>query len=68
MDETEFRAIIDSTREDTEGDPEEHAELFVERLIRLDPEFFAGLRATLRDPLQPGVHLGPVGVPPISLS
>ncbi|WP_181768874.1 DUF4240 domain-containing protein [Streptomyces albidus (ex Kaewkla and Franco 2022)] len=44
MDETEFWALIDSTREDAEGDPEEQAELLIERLTRLDPEavmFFA---------------------------
>ncbi|MFI1100013.1 DUF4240 domain-containing protein [Streptomyces melanogenes] len=38
MDETEFWELIDSTREDAEGDPEDHAELLVERLLQLDPE------------------------------
>ncbi|MEU6015579.1 DUF4240 domain-containing protein [Streptomyces sp. NPDC047515] len=38
MDETEFWEIIDSTREAAEGDPEDQADLLVERLIRLDPE------------------------------
>ncbi|MGN9790874.1 DUF4240 domain-containing protein [Streptomyces sp. OZ13] len=38
MDETEFWEIIDSTREAAEGDPEEHAELLVERLLQLDPD------------------------------
>ncbi|MEU7030297.1 DUF4240 domain-containing protein [Streptomyces sp. NPDC015232] len=38
MDETEFWEIIDSTRERAEGDPEEHADLLVERLSRLDPD------------------------------
>ncbi|MER6504407.1 DUF4240 domain-containing protein [Streptomyces sp. NPDC001455] len=38
MDETEFWEIIDSTREDAEGDPEDQADLLVERLVRLDPE------------------------------
>ncbi|MEI7033837.1 DUF4240 domain-containing protein [Streptomyces pratensis] len=38
MDETEFWEIVDSTREAAEGDPEDHADLLVERLVRLDPE------------------------------
>ncbi|MFC8227274.1 DUF4240 domain-containing protein [Streptomyces sp. NPDC057287] len=38
MDETEFWEIVDSTREAAEGDPEEHADLLVERLVRLDPD------------------------------
>jgi hypothetical protein len=38
MDETEFWEIVDSTREAAEGDPEEHADLLVERLMRLDPD------------------------------
>ncbi|MFG2641464.1 DUF4240 domain-containing protein [Streptomyces sp. NPDC048370] len=38
MDETEFWEIIDSTREAAEGDPEEHADLLVERLLQLDPD------------------------------
>ncbi|MFF2526802.1 DUF4240 domain-containing protein [Streptomyces liangshanensis] len=38
MDETEFWEIIDSTREAADGDPEDHAELLVERLLQLDPD------------------------------
>ncbi|MEV7276637.1 DUF4240 domain-containing protein [Streptomyces sp. NPDC093111] len=38
MDETEFWEIIDSTREGADGDPEEHADLLVERLTQLDPD------------------------------
>ncbi len=38
MDETEFWEIVDSTREAAEGDPEDHAELLVERLLGLDPD------------------------------
>ncbi|HEY9369374.1 DUF4240 domain-containing protein [Streptomyces sp.] len=38
MDETEFWEMIDSTREASEGDPEEHADLLVERLLELDPD------------------------------
>ncbi|AJP01711.1 polymerase [Streptomyces cyaneogriseus subsp. noncyanogenus] len=38
MDETEFWELIDATREAAEGDPEEQADLLVERLCRLDPE------------------------------
>lgn len=38
MDETEFWEIIDSTREAAEGDPEDHADLLVERLTQLDPD------------------------------
>ena len=38
MDETEFWEIIDASREDAEGDPEEQADLLVERLTRLDPD------------------------------
>ncbi|MDX2708138.1 DUF4240 domain-containing protein [Streptomyces sp. PA03-6a] len=38
MDETEFWEIVDSTREAAGGDPEEHADLLVERLTQLDPE------------------------------
>ncbi|MDI9887370.1 DUF4240 domain-containing protein [Streptomyces sp. HNM0645] len=38
MDETEFWEIIDSTREAAEGDPEDHADLLVERLLQLDPD------------------------------
>ncbi|MFJ1746666.1 DUF4240 domain-containing protein [Streptomyces sp. NPDC088116] len=38
MDETEFWEIIDSTREGAEGDPDDHADLLVERLLTLDPD------------------------------
>ncbi|AWK08176.1 DUF4240 domain-containing protein [Streptomyces spongiicola] len=38
MDETEFWEIIDSTREAAEGDPEDHADLLVGRLLQLDPD------------------------------
>ncbi|MGY0486949.1 DUF4240 domain-containing protein [Streptomyces sp. WG-D5] len=38
MDETEFWEIVDSTREAAGGDPEDHAELLVERLLRTDPD------------------------------
>lgn len=38
MDETEFWEIVDRTREAADGDPEEHAELLVERLAQLDPD------------------------------
>ncbi|WP_329127683.1 DUF4240 domain-containing protein [Streptomyces sp. NBC_01465] len=38
MDETEFWEIIDSTRAAADGDPEDHADLLVERLVQLDPE------------------------------
>jgi hypothetical protein len=38
MDETEFWEIIDSTREAAGGDPEDHADLLVERLLQLDPD------------------------------
>ncbi|MEU6488458.1 DUF4240 domain-containing protein [Streptomyces sp. NPDC046887] len=38
MDETEFWEIVDTTREAAEGDPEDHAELLVERLLELDPD------------------------------
>ncbi|MEU3225735.1 DUF4240 domain-containing protein [Streptomyces sp. NPDC006976] len=38
MDETEFWELIDSTREAADGDPEDHADLLVERLVRLDPD------------------------------
>ncbi|WP_406424890.1 DUF4240 domain-containing protein [Streptomyces sp. NBC_00873] len=38
MDETEFWEIIDSTREAADGDPEDHADLLVDRLVQLDPE------------------------------
>lgn len=38
MDETEFWEIVDSTRDAADGDPEEHADLLVERLAQLDPD------------------------------
>lgn len=38
MDETEFWEIIDSTRAAAEGDPEDHADLLVERLLQSDPD------------------------------
>jgi hypothetical protein len=38
MDETEFWEIVDSTREAADGDPEDHADLLIEHLARLDPE------------------------------
>lgn len=38
MDETEFWKIIDSTRDEAEGDPDDQADFVVERLVRLDPD------------------------------
>ncbi|GAA2660259.1 DUF4240 domain-containing protein [Streptomyces vastus] len=38
MDETEFWELVDTTREAAEGDPEEQADLLVERLLGLDPD------------------------------
>ncbi|MFD6419051.1 DUF4240 domain-containing protein [Streptomyces sp. NPDC060194] len=38
MDETEFWEIVDSTREAADGDPEDHADLLVDRLLLLDPD------------------------------
>lgn len=38
MDETEFWEIVDRTREAADGDPEDHADLLVERLAQLDPD------------------------------
>ncbi|MET8164740.1 DUF4240 domain-containing protein [Streptomyces sp. NPDC057456] len=38
MDETEFWELVDASREAAGGDPEEQADLLVERLLRLDPE------------------------------
>ncbi|MFE9769896.1 DUF4240 domain-containing protein [Streptomyces sp. NPDC005808] len=38
MDETEFWELVDATREGAEGDPDEQADLLVERLIQLDPD------------------------------
>ncbi|CAN3980285.1 DUF4240 domain-containing protein [Kitasatospora purpeofusca] len=38
MDETDFWQIIDDTREDAEGDPDEQADRLVERLVELTPD------------------------------
>ncbi|WP_189190617.1 DUF4240 domain-containing protein [Streptomyces albiflavescens] len=38
MDETEFWELVDTTREAAEGDPEEQADLLVERLVQLEPD------------------------------
>jgi hypothetical protein len=38
MDETEFWEIIDTARDASGGEPEEHADLLVERLTQLDPD------------------------------
>ncbi|MFK0115829.1 DUF4240 domain-containing protein [Streptomyces sp. NPDC090994] len=38
MDETEFWELIDTARRGAGGDPEDQADLLVERLCRLDPE------------------------------
>ncbi|MGV4985039.1 DUF4240 domain-containing protein [Streptomyces sp. NPDC001709] len=38
MDETEFWELIDATREAAEGDPEEQADVLVDRLLQLDPD------------------------------
>lgn len=38
MDETEFWELVDAAREAAEGDPEEQADVLVERLLDLDPE------------------------------
>ncbi|MFE0175821.1 DUF4240 domain-containing protein [Streptomyces sp. NPDC059002] len=38
MDETEFWEMVDGTREAAGGDPEDHAELLVERLLQSDPD------------------------------
>nr|QIY67314.1 DUF4240 domain-containing protein [Streptomyces sp. RPA4-2] len=38
MDETEFWELVDTTREAVEGDPEDHADLIVERLVQRDPD------------------------------
>ncbi|MER8031538.1 DUF4240 domain-containing protein [Streptomyces bauhiniae] len=38
MDETEFWELIDATREAAEGDPEEQADLLVDRLLQYDPD------------------------------
>jgi len=41
MDETDFWEIIDTAREAAGGDPEEHADLLVDRLTQLDPDSVA---------------------------
>lgn len=38
MDETEFWELIDGSREDAEGDPDEQADLLVERLLERAPD------------------------------
>ncbi|MCQ4207156.1 DUF4240 domain-containing protein [Streptomyces longispororuber] len=38
MDETEFWEIVDRTRVAADGDPEDHAELLVDRLLQSDPD------------------------------
>ncbi len=38
MDEAEFWQLVDAAREEAGGDPEEQADLLVERLVQLDPE------------------------------
>ncbi|MBN0047336.1 DUF4240 domain-containing protein [Streptomyces actuosus] len=38
MDETEFWDLVDTSREAAEGDPEEQADVLVDRLRQLDPE------------------------------
>ncbi|MER5915918.1 DUF4240 domain-containing protein [Streptomyces sp. NPDC001982] len=38
MDEMEFWELVDATREGAEGDPEDQADLLVDRLVQLDPE------------------------------
>ncbi|EST23497.1 DUF4240 domain-containing protein [Streptomyces roseochromogenus] len=38
MDETEFWELIDAARESAEGDPEEQADVLVDRLLQMDPE------------------------------
>jgi len=38
MDETEFWELVDATREAADGDPEEQADLLVDRLLALEPE------------------------------
>ncbi|MFE7133521.1 DUF4240 domain-containing protein [Streptomyces sp. NPDC057638] len=38
MDETEFWEIVDSTRTAADGDPDDHADLLVDRLMGLDPD------------------------------
>ncbi|MGW0880957.1 DUF4240 domain-containing protein [Streptomyces sp. NPDC002671] len=38
MEESEFWELVDGAREAAEGDPEEQADVLVERLLQLDPE------------------------------
>ncbi|MFJ3230194.1 DUF4240 domain-containing protein [Streptomyces sp. NPDC086787] len=38
MEESEFWDLVDAARETAEGDPEEQADVLVERLLQLDPE------------------------------
>ncbi|WP_171171833.1 DUF4240 domain-containing protein [Streptomyces sp. I05A-00742] len=38
MDETEFWQLVDETRAAADGDPEDQADLLVERLMQLDPD------------------------------
>ncbi|WP_225831511.1 DUF4240 domain-containing protein [Streptomyces sp. NK08204] len=38
MEESEFWELVDDTRQAAAGDPEEQADLLVERLLQLDPE------------------------------
>ncbi|WP_200304468.1 DUF4240 domain-containing protein [Streptomyces adelaidensis] len=38
MDETEFWELVDATREAAGGDPEDQADLLVDRLLQLDPD------------------------------
>ncbi|MET9389052.1 DUF4240 domain-containing protein [Streptomyces sp. NPDC006624] len=38
MDETEFWELVDDAREAAEGDPEEQADVLVDRLAQLDPD------------------------------
>ncbi|MET7454051.1 DUF4240 domain-containing protein [Streptomyces sp. NPDC005574] len=38
MDETEFWELVDATREAAGGDPEDQADLLVDRLLQFDPE------------------------------
>jgi hypothetical protein len=39
MDETEFWELVDATREAAGGDPEDQADLLVDRLLQFDPEW-----------------------------
>lgn len=38
MDETEFWELVDGTREAAEGDPEDQADLLIDRLLQRDPD------------------------------